>query len=480
MKVLTKQVNMWINNQEVHSGDFYEIKDPGRHTDIVANVAKGTIENADHAVRAAHEAYLSWREMSVSERIQKVLTAIEQLEQSMPELCPLASREHGGLLSEAQTDFGYGVGGTQATAGIAEAYLAPQVFENESAIVEVHKKPRGVFIAIVPWNYPVSITMMKLAPGLISGNTAVVKPSPNSPAALTMALQRMAKVLPPGVINVVNGDGDVAKVLTTHPLVTKISFTGGTETAKHVMAAAASSIKKLTLELGGNDAAIILDDVNANRIMPDLVKGIFSRAGQICFAVKRVYVPQTIYRTFSNTLCEYVNEIKVGHGLDERSTMGAINNQAQYQLVKNLIDQSKRSNATVFELGKKVQPEEWDNGYYILPTVVRDIEHTADLSCNEQFGPVIPLIPYQSVEQAIEMANDSMYGLGSSVWSSDVDRAAEVARQVEAGFTFVNGHSIDKIDIRMPFGGVKQSGMGREFTEFGISEYIEPHAIRIR
>ena len=166
--------------------------------------------------------------------------------------------------------------------------------------------------------------------------------------------------------------------------------------------------------------------------------------------------------------------------LDERSTMGAINNQAQYQLVTNLIEQTKQSNARVFELGKKVQPEEWDNGYYILPTVVRDIEHTADLSCTEQFGPVIPLIPYQSVDQAIEMANDSIYGLGSSVWSSNIDRAADVARQVEAGFTFVNGHSIDKIDIRMPFGGVKQSGMGREFTEFGIADYVEPHAIRIR
>lgn len=480
MKVLTNEVNMWINNQEVQSKDFFQIKDPGRHSDIVAQVAKGTIENADQAVRAAHEAYLSWRKLSVGERIQKVLTAIEQLEKSMPELCPLASREHGGLLAEAQTDFGYGVGGTQATASIAEAYLAPQIHESESALVEVHKKPRGVFIAIVPWNYPVSITMMKLAPGLISGNTVVVKPSPNSPASLTLALQRMAKVLPPGVINVVNGDGDVAKSLTTHPLAIKISFTGGTETGKHVMTAAASSIKKLTLELGGNDAAIILDDVNATEIMPDLVKGIFSRAGQICFAVKRVYVPQTIYQSFSNTLCEYVNELRVGHGLDERSTMGAINNQAQYQFVTNLIEQTKRSNARVFELGKKVQPEEWDNGYYILPTVVRDIEHTADLSCKEQFGPVIPLIPYQSVDQAIEMANDSIYGLGSSVWSSNIDRAADVARQVEAGFTFVNGHSIDKIDIRMPFGGVKQSGMGREFTEFGIADYVEPHAIRIR
>lgn len=480
MKVMTAQVEMWINNQEVPSSNYYELKDPGRLSDIVARVAKGTEEEANQAVNAAHKAYLSWRKLSVSERIEKVLKAVYQLEQSIPELSPLASREHGGLLSESQTDFGYGVGGTQATAAIAEAYLATQVHEDESALVEVHKKPRGVFVAIVPWNYPVSITMMKLAPGLISGNTVVVKPSPNSPAALTLALKRMASVLPPGVINVVNGDGDVGKTLTSHPLVKKISFTGGTATGKHVMIAAADSIKNITLELGGNDAAIILDDVNPSQIMPDLVRGIFSRAGQICFAVKRVYVPQTIYDKFANTLCEFVNEFKVGHSLDERATMGPLNNRNQFAFVKNLIEQSKQSNAVVRELGQKLQPDEWDNGYYILPTVVRDIEHTADLSCSEQFGPVIPLIPYQSEEQAIEMANDSIYGLGSSVWSSNLDHAAKVARQVEAGFTFINGHSIDKIDIRMPFGGIKQSGIGREFTELGLAEFVEAHAIRIR
>lgn len=480
MKVLTEQVELWINNQEVPSNDYFANHDPGRLTDVVARIARGAVEHANQAVIAAHQAYLSWRQLSVIERIQKVLVAVDQLERAIPELGPFEAREHGGLLSEAQTDLGYAVGGTRATASIAEAYLATQIYEDENALVELHKKPRGVFVAIVPWNYPVSITMMKLAPGLISGNTVVVKPSPNSAAALTLALKRMSSVLPPGVINVVNGDAEVAKALTTHPLVTKISFTGGTATAKHVMTAAADSIKKMTLELGGNDAAVILDDVNPAKIMPDLIRGIFERAGQICFAVKRVYVPRTIYDRFYDTMCQFVDEMRVGHQLDERSTMGPLNNRAQYQLVKDLIAKTKQSNATVRELGRKLTPEEWSNGYYILPTVVRDIEHKAELSCTEQFGPVIPLIPYQSVEQAIEMANDSIYGLGSSVWSTDLERAACVARQLEAGFTFVNGHSIDKLDIRMPFGGVKQSGMGREFTEFGIAEYVEPHAIRIR
>jgi len=478
LTVMVEQVEMWINNSEVPASNYYEIKDPGRLTDVVARVAKGTVEDADHAVEAAHNAFLSWRKLDVGERIQAVLAAAKVLEESIPQLSPLLAREHGGLLGETQVDFGYAVGVTRFTAGIAESYLTPQVIEDETCRIEIEKVPRGVVAAIVPWNYPIALAMMKLAPALITGNTVVVKPSPFAPAALTLALKKMASVLPPGVINVVNGDGDVGAALTRHPLVRKISFTGGTQTAKHVMADAASTIKNITLELGGNDPAIILDDVNPAEIMPALVKGIFTRSGQICFAVKRVYVPQSMYDKFFDTMCQVVDEIKVGHGLDERATMGPVNNRNQYQFVKDLIQQTKQSNAVVRELGQKLQPEEWENGYYILPTVVRDIDPTSTLVCCEQFGPVIPVIPYQTLEQAIEMANDTEFGLGSSVWSADRNRAVEVARQIEAGFTLINGHGIDMLDVRMPFGGIKQSGIGREFTELSLADYIEYHGIR--
>ncbi len=181
---------------------------------------------------------------------------------------------------------------------------------------------------------------------------------------------------------------------------------------------------------------------------------------------------------FFDMMCQVVDEIKVGHGLDERSTMGPVVNRGQYNFVKDLIQHTKASNAVVRELGQKLQPEEWDNGYYLLPTVVRDINHSAKLACCEQFGPVIPLIPYQSLDQAIEMANDSEFGLCSSVWSSDVNRAVKVARQIEAGSTFINSHSLESLDVRMPFGGIKQSGIGREFTELSLADYIEHHGIR--
>ncbi len=478
MNMPTEQVDLWINNSGVSTHDYFEIYDPGRLNHLVARVAKGSVQDANNAVIAAHHAFLSWRRLDLSERIQAVFAAAKALEQSIPELSPLLTREHGGLLGESQMDFGFGVGAAQFTAGIAESYLVPEVIEDENCRIEIEKIPRGVVVAIVPWNFPIVLTMMKLAPALVTGNTLVVKPSPFAPAAITQALKKMASVLPPGVINVVNGDGDVGATLTHHPLVRKISFTGGTETAKHVMADAGSTIKNITLELGGNDPAIILDDVNPAEIMPRLVKGIFTRSGQICFSVKRVYVSQGMYDKFFDMMCQVVDEIKVGHGLDERSTMGPVVNRGQYNFVKDLIQHTKASNAVVRELGQKLQPEEWDNGYYMLPTVVRDINHSAKLACCEQFGPVIPLIPYQSLDQAIEMANDSEFGLCSSVWSSDVNRAVKVARQIEAGSTFINSHSLESLDVRMPFGGIKQSGIGREFTELSLADYIEHHGIR--
>lgn len=478
MKETVEKVDLWINNTIVSSHDQFEIRDPGRLSDVVAQVTKGTVEIANMAVEAAHRAFLTWRKVDVAERINMVLAAAVALELEIPHLSTLLVREHGGLLGEAMTDLGYGVGVTQFTAGIAQSFLVPEVIEDENTRIEIAKVPRGVTVAIVPWNFPIVLTMMKLAPALVTGNTIVVKPSPLAPAAITQALKKMAAELPPGVINVVTGDGDVGAALTSHPLVRKISFTGGVQTAKHVMRDSSSSIKNITLELGGNDPAIILEDANIAELMPNLVRGIFTRSGQICFAVKRVYVPKSIYNQFFDTMCQVVDEIKVGHGLDPQATMGPVNNKVQYQFVKDLIEQAKQSNATVCELGKKLSPDEWNSGYYILPTVVRDVEHSAKVACCEQFGPVIPLIPYQSVDQVIEMANDSEFGLCSSVWSSDRSHALEVARQIEAGSTFINSHNIESLDVRMPFGGIKQSGIGREFSEVSLADYIEYHGIR--
>jgi acyl-CoA reductase-like NAD-dependent aldehyde dehydrogenase len=460
------------------SSNFRDHHDPGRLDTVASRVAVGTAADVDRAVRRAHQAFLGWRSTPVAERVAAMMKAADMVAASAEELAPLLVREHGGVLWEAQTDFMLGTGVLQHTASLAESFFEPTTYDDEQSFISIERVPRGVVGAIVPWNMPVVLTMMKLAPALATGNTIVLKPSPFAPAALTLLLERLSTALPDGVVNVVIGDTEVGEALTTHPLVRKIGFTGGTQTARRVMSSAAATIKNVTLELGGNDPAIVLDDADLDLTLNRMLPGIYTRTGQICFAVKRVYVPRSSYDTFVDALCDRVAEYRVGHGLDPAASFGPLNNRAQYDRVVELIGAAKDSSAKVIELGEKLDADQWDNGYYVLPHVVRDVEHDALITSCEQFGPIIPVIAYDSEEQAIAWANDSDYGLGSSVWTSDPQRGLAVARQVEAGSTFINTHSFESLDLRMPFGGIKQSGIGREFGEAGMAEYVEEHSIR--
>ncbi|MCM3653415.1 aldehyde dehydrogenase family protein [Metabacillus litoralis] len=480
METLVKsRVNLLINNQEVLTQNYFEVRDPGKLNEVIGEVALGTSEDVNNAVKAAHSAFLSWKNVSVQERVRLVLSAAKVLEDSMSELKHLLVKEHGGVLWEAETDFYLGNGVLNYYASVAESYMKSEQIEDKTSWISIEKVPKGVVGAIVPWNMPIILTMMKLAPALVTGNTIVIKPSPTAPIALSILLKNMARVLPDGVINVIHGDAEVGSALTQHPLVKKIAFTGGTETGKAVATNAANSFKSVTLELGGNDPAIILDDVKVENIIPKLLKGVYTRSGQICFAVKRIYVQENMLDKFYNTFCEFVDEYKVGHGLDQEASFGPLNNKKQYEFVNNLIEKEKQSGATIRKLGKKLDPDGWKDGYYILPHVVKDVTQSSSIVSCEQFGPVIPIIPYKTVDGVIKMANDSEYGLGSSVWSSDVDNALKVARQVEAGSTFINTHSFDSLSLGMPFGGVKNSGIGRELgDELTLSAYVNYHSIR--
>jgi acyl-CoA reductase-like NAD-dependent aldehyde dehydrogenase len=471
------QVGHLIGGQ-MSASDLRDVHDPGRLDEVVARVAVGTAEDVDRAVRAAHAAFAAWRDTPPAERARLLTVAADIVAGGGEDLAPQLVREHGGVLWEAQTDFGLGAGVLQHTASLVEEFFTPRQFDDEQSFISVERVPRGVAAAIVPWNMPVVLTMMKLAPALATGNTLVLKPSPFAPAALTLLLQRMAEVLPTGVLNVVHGEGDVGAALCSHPLVRKVGFTGGTSTAQKVIEAATSTIKNLTLELGGNDPAVVLDDADIDATLDRMLKGVYARSGQICFAIKRIYVPRTMYGRFADAFCERVDQYAVGHGLDPEASFGPLNNEAQFKKVLDLLDRTRNSAANLVRLGRKLDPGSWDNGYYVLPHVVRDVEHTAPVTCEEQFGPVVPLIAYDGEQQALDWANDSDYGLGSSVWTSDPDRGLAFARKVEAGSTFINTHAFESLDLRMPFGGIKQSGIGREFGEAGLSEYAEEHAIR--
>jgi acyl-CoA reductase-like NAD-dependent aldehyde dehydrogenase len=472
------KIHLLIDNRDVFTDQYTEVRDPGRLSDVVGCVAKGNVAHVDQAVRAAHEAFMTWRKTPLHERLSLLAQAAALLEKDAPFLAVLVSRENGMLLGTTKAEIALAVHAFKAAIDVAQSFFQPQQVEDQKSWVSVEKRPIGVIAGIVPWNAPIVLTMQKLAPALAAGNTIVIKPSPFASMGVSIALKQIAALFPPGVINVVHGDGDVGSALTTHPLVRKISFTGGGRTAKQVMKDAAESLKEVHFELGGNDPAIVLDDADVDDILPQIVNGVFRRSGQVCFAIKRIYVPHTMYESFYRKMCELVDEFKIGHELDENATLGPVNNRQQFAYVKELIGRIKQSPAKLVELGKKLEPDNWHNGYYLQPAVVRDVEPDQEIVACEQFGPVIPLVSYRSEEEVIAMANRTEYGLGSSIWSADFDRALRIAREIEAGMTSINGYGQTPLGYRhMPFGGVKQSGIGRENSAVGMAEFIEYHAI---
>jgi len=476
----TVKLELFINNKDVSSGDYFEVRNPGRFSEVVAQVAVGNAGHVHDAVTAAHIAYGSWRHSSVHIRIECLNAAAAELEKHAAALSATLVEEQGMLLRDTQRDVGNGIRTLRESATLLQTYFDTEEYEDEEGWVRVEKVPRGVVAAIVPWNAPVGLTMGKVGPALATGNTIVVKPSPFAPVAVSQALKLIAACFPPGVINVIYGEGDVGATLTHHPLVRKISFTGGTGTGKIVMAAAAETIKNIGLELGGNDPAIVLDDARAEDVVPELIKGIFPRSGQVCYAIKRVYVPAAMFDHFYEIFCAAVDQLKVGYGLDPNATLAPLNNANQFNYIRGLIQRTRDSGATVRELGQKLDPDNWNNGYYVLPAVARDLPADAELVVGEQFGPVIPLIPYSSEDEVVAMANSTEHGLGSSIWCSDYARGIRVAGRIEAGMTFINSHARTKIgDTHMPFGGIKQSGIGRVRTVVGMDEYIEYHAINL-
>jgi acyl-CoA reductase-like NAD-dependent aldehyde dehydrogenase len=475
------KINNWINNKEVPAEKYLDVIDPGKNDEIVAQVAQGTEETIQLAAEAAQAAQPAWAALSVAERKAYIDKMAAITQESMADLVELEVREAGHEKRTAEVDFGIALGSLQYYNSVIEDYMKSEVIEDDTSWTRIDKVPKGVCAGIVPWNMPICLTMSKLPLALLTGNTMIIKPPSDAPAALSLLLQRYAKALPDGVLNVVNGSGGrLGAAITANPIIRKVGFTGGTEGGRSVYEGCAANLKTATLELGGNDAAVILDDVDMDKVIPQLMHGIFDRSGQICFAIKRVYVPRKMIDEFYEKMCAEVDKIKTGYGLDPESYYGPLMNQSQYNFVMSLIEDTKKTGSEIRELGGKSTPELWDKGYYILPHVVKAISNDIAIVQQEQFGPVIPLIPYDTEEEAIRYANGTMFGLCSSVWSGDPDRGVEVAKHLQAGQTFVNGHSLFALTFGVPFGGFKDSGIGREFTGAqSLDAYVDYHAVRL-
>ena len=472
------QVPNFIGGTRLTGSSWFDVSDPGRPDHVVGQATEGGAEHIDLAVHAAVEAGREWGSTAVEDRVRALEAGLTRLSTKADELAVTLVRENGALLREAQLDIQRSIELAGDLIQRATAHLRPEVIEEDQTSVTVLRKPIGPVGMVVPWNSPMVLAASKVAPALATGNTVILKPSPEAPLALTQAMELLATDLPAGVLNVVNSADGAGPALSAHPDVRKMSFTGSTDVGRQVMATAAQNIKRVSLELGGNDPAVLLEDFDLEASLDSLARGVFTRAGQICFGIKRIYVARSRFNEFIDAFCTHVDHYVCGHGLEPGSTYGPIINARQRERVNGMIEAARNTGAHVRTLGRIDEQAERDGGYYLRPHVVTDLAHSAPLVAQEQFGPVIPVLPFDDVDQAVALANDSEFGLASSVWSSDLDAAMSVASRLDAGCTFINSHNIWSLSFDMPFGGVKQSGLGRERTELGLDEYVETHAIR--
>jgi acyl-CoA reductase-like NAD-dependent aldehyde dehydrogenase len=461
---------MIINGLPVSADQHFDVKNPATG-ETVGRAPNASRDHLDQAVAAAEAAFASWSQQPDAVRAQACLDIADKLGEQAEDLAQLLTREQGKPLNGLGSRFE--IGGARAWAAHTASLSLPVkvLQDNEQGRVELHRKPIGVVGSITPWNWPVMIAVWHILPAVRSGNTVVVKPSPFTPLSTIRLVELMNEVLPPGVVNVVCSDDqktNIGAAISAHPGIRKIVFTGSINTGKKVMASAAETVKRLTLELGGNDAAIVLPDVDPKAIAEGLFWGAFINNGQTCAAMKRLYVHESVYDEVCSALVEYAKAVPVGAGTDEASVLGPVNNRMQFDKVKRLVDAAKHK-------GRVLLGGEPGEGLFFPPTLIADLSHDDPLVFEEQFGPALPIIRYSDVEDAIRQANDSPNGLGGSVWSQDIDKARQVASRLECGSVWINKHGA--IQPNAPFGGVKSSGCGVEFGEEGLAEYTDIQVI---
>lgn len=461
---------MIIGGERVRAASEFEVSNPSTGA-LVGKAPNASAADLDRAVAAAALAYEGWSRQSDADRAKACADIARKIGEHAEELAQLLTKEQGKPLNGLGSRFE--LGGAQAWAAHTASLSLPvkTLQDNEQGRVELHRKPMGVVGSITPWNWPVMIAVWHILPAVRTGNTVVIKPSPFTPLSTIRLVELMNEVLPAGVVNVVTSDDRLVSIggaMSAHQGIRKIVFTGSINTGKKVMASAADTVKRLTLELGGNDAGIVLPDVDPEAIAEGLFWGAFINNGQTCAAMKRLYVHESVYDEVCRALTAYARNIPVGDGQDETSILGPIANQMQFDKVRRLVDAGKQR-------GRVLLGGEPGRGLFFPPTLIADLGADDPLVFEEQFGPALPIIKYSDLEDAIAQANDSPNGLGGSVWSKDIAKAKAVANRLECGSVWINKHGA--IQPNAPFGGVKSSGCGVEFGEEGLAEYTDIQVI---
>ncbi|CAM4216545.1 aldehyde dehydrogenase [Bacillus manliponensis] len=478
--VKMKAFPLFINGKWVESvsGEIFEVFNPATG-EMVAKVAKGTKEDVELAVAAASKAFelSAWREMNPKARSKMMFDISQKISEHAGELAYLESISSGATIRRLKSidiltvaDLFQTIGKFILDYPYSETLPVPPL--PGPAHNFIWREPIGVCAAITPWNMPLLLASFKIAPALAMGNTIVIKPASYTPLSTLKLAEIISEVVPPGVINVVPGPGsEVGETLAKHPKVHKIAFTGSTEVGRKVMQMAAGTIKNTTLELGGKSPNILLEDADLDIALPGSLLGVFLHSGQLCESGTRLFVPDRIYDEVVEGLVEWTRTIKIGNPLDESTDIGPVISKQQKETILSYIEEGLSEGAKLICGGKEVVVPGCEDGHFIEPAIFTNVTNDMKIAQEEIFGPVLCVIRYSNLDEAIQMANDTIYGLAAGVWTKDVNKAYQVARKLRAGTVWINDWHLLRTDA--PFGGYKQSGLGRELGKHSLDAYTE-------
>lgn len=469
--MVTQYKNL-INGEMVTTGEWLDVVNPANE-EVIAQVPSCGASELDSAVAAARAAFKTWKNTSHEER-QAVCMAISgAIKENADELFRLLTSEQGKPHAQAQGEvFGAaGISAAQSTLKLDDVISE----DSDTRLSRTRRVPVGVVGGIVPWNFPLMMAIQKIVPALMSGCTIVLKPSPFTPLTTLRVGELIADKVPAGTVNIITGEDVLGPMITSHADIDKITFTGSTATGKKIMEGASSDLKRITLELGGNDASIVMPDADPKKVAEQLFWSSFQNAGQVCIAAKRIYIHEDIYDELSAAIAEFAKTVVVGDGSEQGTGVGPIQNKKQYERVLELIEDAK-DNGYKFLAGGDKDPS--GTGYYVPITILDNPPEDARIVAEEQFGPVMPLMKFSSEDEVIERANNSEYGLAGAVWTADADKGVEIAEKLETGTVWVN--EFMHLSPFAPFGGHKQSGFGAEYGLDGLKEFTYPQVITVK
>lgn len=469
--MVTQYKNL-IGGEMVGTESWLDVVNPANEQ-VIGQVANCGQAELDKAVAAARAAFKSWRNTPIAERRAAVQAIAGAIQANHDELFRLLTSEQGKPHAQAQMEIG---GAAMMAMAQSTLELEEEIVEDsDSRLMRSRRVPVGVVGGIVPWNFPVMMAMQKIAPAMIAGCTIVLKPSPFTPITTLRIAELIKDLVPAGVVNIITGEDALGPMITAHPDIDKITFTGSTATGKKIMEGASKDLKRITLELGGNDASIVLPDANVEKVAEQLFWSSFSNAGQICIAAKRIYIHEDIYDELSAAIAAYAKNVVVGDGSEQGTGVGPIQNKKQYDRVCELIQDAKDKGYKFLVGG---DTDKSIPGYYVPITILDNPPEEARIVAEEQFGPVMPLMKFSTTEEVIERANNSDYGLAGAVWTANPDEGVRIAEQLETGTVWVN--EFLHLSPFAPFGGHKQSGFGAEYGKEGLKEFTYSQVITVK